>query len=184
MSTNLHLSATEYDRMVERGAFAHLNRKIELIYGEIREMNPAGPVHDDLIAYLTDWSVRGTDRKKIRVTVQSGLDLANLNSRPEPDLLWVRAARYRDRHPTAADVKLAIEVSDSSLLADLIEKAALYAEAGIVEYWIVDAKGECVHVFRNPQAGEYTQRSVAKIGEILSPLEPCNHSLDLHDLFV
>jgi len=32
------------------GAFDHLNRKIELIYGEIREMNPAGPVHDDLIA--------------------------------------------------------------------------------------------------------------------------------------
>jgi Uma2 family endonuclease len=70
------------------------------------------------------------------------------------------------------------------LQADLIEQAALYAEAGIVEYWIVDAKGECVHVFRNPQAGEYTQRSVAKIGEFLSPLDPCNHSLDLRELFV
>jgi len=133
---------------------------------------------------LTDWSVRGTDRKRIRVTVQSGLDLANLNSRPEPDLLWVQAARYRDQHPTAADLKLAIEVSDSSLQADLIDQSALYAEAGIVEYSIVDAKGQCLHVFRNPQAGEYTQQSVAKIGEFLWPLEPCNHSLDLHDLFV
>lgn len=184
MSTNLHLSAIEYDRMVERGAFDHLNRRIELIYGELREMNPAGPVHDDLIAYLTDWSVRATDRDKIRVTVQSGLDLADLNSRPEPDLLWVRAARYRDRHPTAADVKLAIEVSDSSLQADLIEKTALYAQAGIVEYWIVDAKGQCVHVFRQPQAGEYTQRSVAKIGEFILPSAPCNAPLDLRDLFV
>jgi Uma2 family endonuclease len=184
VSTNLHLSATEYDRMVERGAFDHLNRKIELIYGEIREMNPAGPIHDDLIAYLNDWSVHATDRERIRVTVQSGLDLANLNSRPEPDLLWVRAARYRDRHPTAADVKLAIEVSDSSLQADLIEKAALYAQAGIVEYWIVDAKGQCVHVFRDPKAGEYTQRNVAKIGEFLSPLESCKDPLDLNDLFV
>ena len=184
MSTNLHLSAAEYDRMVERGAFDHLNRKIELIYGELREMNPAGPVHDDLIAYLTDWSVRATDREKIRVTIQSGLDLSDLNSRPESDLLWVRAARYRDRHPTAADVKLAIEVSDSSLQADLIEKAALYAQASIIEYWIVDAKGQCVHVFRNPQTGEYTQRSVAKVGEFLSPLEPCNPPLDLRDLFV
>jgi Uma2 family endonuclease len=184
VSTNLHLSATEYDRMVERGAFDHLNRKIELIYGEIREMNPAGPAHDDLIAYLNDWSVHATDRERIRVTVHSGLDLANLNSRPDPDLLWVRAARYRERHPAAADVKLAIEVSDSSLQADLIEKAALYAQAGIVEYWIVDVKGKCVHVFRDPQAGEYTQRSVAKIGEFVSPLEPCNHPLDLLDLFV
>ncbi len=184
MSTNLHLNTAEYGRMVERGAFDHLNRKIELIYGELRETNSAGPVHDDLIAYLNDWSVHATDRERIRVTVQSGLDLADLNSRPEPDLLWVRAARYRDRHPTAADVKLAIEVSGSSLYADLIEKVALYAQARIVEYWIVDAKGHCVHVFRSPQAGEYKQRSVAKIGEFLLPSEPCNYPLDLHDLFM
>lgn len=183
MSTNLNLTATEYGRMVERGAFDHLNRKIELIYGEIREMSPAGPVHDDLIAFLTDWSVHAIDRERIRVNVQLGLDLSDLQSRPEPDLLWVRAARYRDRHPSAADVKLAIEVSDSSLQADLIEKAGLYAEAGIVEYWIVDAIGQCVHVFRNPQAGEYAQRSIAKIGELLSPLEPCNNPLDIQDLF-
>lgn len=183
MSTALHLTATEYGQMVERGAFDHLNRKIELIRGEIREMNPAGPIHDDLIAYMTDWSVRTTDRRKIRVNVQTGLDLPSLQSRPEPDLLWVRAARYRDRHPTADDVKLAIEISDSSLQSDLIEKAALYADAGIVEYWIVDAKGPCIHVFRAPQAGEYARRSVAKIGELLLPLEPCITPLDLQDLF-
>ena len=184
MSTNLHLSVAEYDRMVERGAFDHLNRKIELICGEIREINPAGPIHDDLIAYLNEWSVHATERKTIRVTVQTGLDLSDWHSRPEPDLLWVRAGRYRDRHPTAADVKLAIEVSDNSLQAYLIEKAALYAEAGIVEYWIVDAKGQCVHVFRSPQAGQYLQRSVAKVGEFLSPLERCTNPLDLQDLFV
>lgn len=183
MSTILHLTAAEYGRMVECGAFDDLNRKIELIRGEIREMNPAGPVHDDLIAYLTDWSVRTTDRNNIRVNVQTGLDLASLQSRPEPDLLWVRAARYRDRHPTAADVKLAIEVSDSSLQSDLIEKASLYAEAEIAEYWIVDAKSQCIHIFRSPAEGEYTNRSVAKSGEHLSPLEPCLTPLDLQDLF-
>jgi len=184
MSTILQVDAAEYDRMVECGAFDHLHRKIELIRGEIRQMNPAGPLHDDLISYLIRWSVLTTDGKAILVNVQTGLDLSNLESRPQPDLLWVPAARYRDRHPTAADVKLAIEVSDSSLQADLIEKAALYAEARIVEYWIVDAKGKCVHVFRHPQAGEYRERNVAKIGEQLSPLEACQVPLDLKDLFV
>jgi Uma2 family endonuclease len=106
-----------------------------------------------------------------------------LESRPEPDLLWIRAGRYLDRHPSAADVKLVIEVADSSLQSDLIEKAALYAEANIVEYWTVDVQGRCVHIFRSPSAGTYADRSVAKCGEHLSPLEPCQKPLDLGDLF-
>ncbi len=183
MSTGLRLTTNEYGRMVERGAFDFLNRKIELIRGELVEMNPAGPVHDDLIMYLNDWSVRATSRETIRVAVQTGLQLAELESRPEPDLCWIRAGRYRDQHPTAVDVKLAIEVSDSSLQSDLIEKAALYAEAKIVEYWIVDSRASCVHVFRTPQDGRYHDRRVATVGELLSPLESCDNPLDLADLF-
>ena len=183
MSTILRLSAAEYDRMVDRGEFDRLGRKIELIRGEVRDMNPAGPLHDDLIAYLTDWSFRTTDRARVRVNVQTGLSLGDLQSRPEPDLLWVQAGRYRDRHPTAADVKLAIEVSDSSLQFDLTEKTALYAEAGIEECWIVDAQGHCVHVFRIPQEAKYAQHTIFKPGEFLNPLEPCSVPLDLRDMF-
>lgn len=99
--------------------------------------------------------------------------------------MWVRAARYLRHHPTAPDIMLAIEVSDSSLKNDLIEKGVLYAEAGIVEYWVVDAHGQCIHVFRDPdaRAGTYRLRSVAKIGDLLAPLAPCTTPLDLKDLF-
>ena len=183
MSATLHISIADYDRMVAHGAFAHLNRKIELIRGEVREMNPAGPIHDDLLIYLNHWSATATNPKEIRVAVQTGLSLAGQQSRPEPDLMWVRAARYRQSHPTANDVKLAIEVSDSSLQVDLIEKASLYAEAGIVEYWIVDVQGKCVHVFREPEAGKYCCRIDCKVGEQLSPIAPCRTPLDLKDLF-
>jgi Uma2 family endonuclease len=183
MSTILHLSVAEFDRMVECGAFEHLNRKIELIRGELREMHPAGPLHDDLIRYLTGWSVRAADPSSTVVSVHAGLDLSALVSRPEPDLLWLRAARYRDRHPSAADVQLAIEVADSSLPTDLFEKSRLYAEAEILEYWIVDARGECLHVFRSPTPSGYAERFVAKLGEQLSPLTPCLTPLDLQTLF-
>ena len=183
MSTGLQLTTEEYGRMVDCGAFNHLDRRIELIRGEIREMNPAGPVHNDFITYLTNWSVRTTSEASVRVAVQIEVDLAEQRSRPEPDLLWIRAGRYLDRHPVAADVKLAIEVSDSSLQSDLIEKASLYAEAVIVEYWIVDVQSRCIHVFRSPQDGAYTDRSVAKPDELLSPMEPCTRPLDLGDLF-
>lgn len=183
MSTILHLSVAEFDRMVACGAFQHLNRKIELIRGELREMNPAGPLHDDLIRCLTGWSVRTTDPASTVVSVQTGLDLSTLDSRPEPDLQWLRASRYRERHPSAADVQLAIEVADSSLQTDLFEKSTLYAEAGILEYWIVDARGECIHVFRSATPSGYAERFVAKLGEQLSPLTPCLAPLDLQDLF-
>ena len=190
-STALHLAADEYDHMVERGAFDHLKRKIELIGGEIREMNPAGPLHNDYILYLNNWSVRSTESKTILVGVQVDVILAKQESRPEPDLCWVVNRRYRDMHPTGSDVRLAIEVSDSSLNSDLIEKSALYAEAGIIEYWVVDVQGHCIHVCRSPTDGQYDDRSVVKPGEHLAPLgtmqrpplEPCSQPLDLKDLF-
>jgi len=115
MSTALQLTTDEFDRMVEKGSFDHLVGKIELIRGELRRMNPADPVHDDCISYLLAWSVRSTDPALIQVTVQTALRLEEMRSRPEPGLMWVRAARYRRQHPTPSNVKLAIKVADSSL---------------------------------------------------------------------
>jgi Uma2 family endonuclease len=65
----------------------------------------------------------------------------------------------------------------------LIEKATLYAEAAIVEYWIVDARRRCIHLFRDPTAGQFTHRSIAEVGEILLPIAPCLAPLVLKDLF-
>ena len=184
MSTTLHLTLSEYDSMVRLGAFDRLDRKIELIRGELIEMNPAGPIHDDLITYLTNWSVRSEDPLQTLVTSQTGLDLPELQSRPEPDLMWIRLDRYRNSHPKATDVQLAIEVSFSSLAYDLETKRRLYAESNIQEYWIVDSQSHCIHVHRQPIQGDYQQRSVRSIADTLSPLIQPNAKLDLRDLFV
>jgi hypothetical protein len=59
MSTITKLSGNDFDRMVLRGAFVDIEpKKVELIYGEIRFMNPAGPVHDGQIEYLTNCPMR------------------------------------------------------------------------------------------------------------------------------
>jgi Uma2 family endonuclease len=60
----------------------------------------------------------------------------------------------------------------------------LYAAAEIPEYWVVDAKKQCIHVFRNPQAGEYQTSTVARSDDQLLPLTACNRPLSLDDLFV
>jgi hypothetical protein len=64
MIHSLHLTLDEYDGMVRKGAFDELGRKVELIRGELVEMNPAGPLHDDYIAYLTTWSGTRIDPAK------------------------------------------------------------------------------------------------------------------------
>lgn len=183
MSNALRLSVREYDRMVQKGAFNDLDRRIEFIRGELREMNPAGPVHDDLIGYLTRWSTSVTSAAKVAIRIQSGLDLPEQESRPEPDLLWVTARRYFERHPRASEVLLAIEVAESSLQSDLTEKATLYAEAGIVEYWIVDVPANCVHTFAEPREGTYQTQRHYELGESVSPRCLPDARLDISDLF-
>lgn len=183
MIQTLHLSLSEYDQMVNLGAFEHVDRKIELLRGALIEMNPAGPIHDDFIAYLNTWSAKQIDPSKTLLTAQTGLDLPEVDSRPEPDLFWVTARRYREHHPRAADVQLAIEVADSSLAKDLEIKRLLYAEVKIVEYWIVDCQSSCIHVFRDPDGVDYQTRFVVTAADQLSPQFAPNASLDLKDLF-
>ena len=183
MSTALKLNVAEYDAMVAKGAFDGLSQKVELIYGEIQAMNPAGPIHDHIIEYLTHWSVQNTDFNLIRVRIQSGLSLPQQDSRSEPDVLWVKADHPRDRHPVSEDVLLLIEVADSSLQADLQTKAEVYAKAGIVEYWIVNISEECVHVCREPATGGYESMTTVRSGETVAPLNHPSAKLDVAEMF-
>jgi len=187
MSAILKLSIEEYSQMIEQGAFDRLHRRIELIRGELRKISPAGPIHDDLINFLAGWSTSIIDTERIRVRIQCGLELTEQESRPEPDVLWVAARRYLDRHPRASDVHLAIEVANSSLRFDMDEKATLYAEAGIIEYWIVDANAECIHLFREPQitSGQvrYQFRQRFELGMQIAPACMPQAMLNVSELF-
>jgi len=73
-------------------------------------------------------------------------------SAPEPDLAVVRGshADYRHAHPTRA--VLIIEVAESSLALDRVQKGSLYARAGIADYWIVNLVNRVVEVYRDPGA--------------------------------
>ena len=181
--TSLKLTVDQYDAMVSKGAFDELPQRIELIEGEIQAMNPAGPIHDDLVEYLTHWSLRNTDDSRIRVRIQSGLSLAEFSSRPEPDVVWVQADHPRGRHPKAAEVLLVIEVADSSLDIDRTVKADLYARAGIGEYWIVNSVDQLVHVYREPSPRGYASLTTVRPGEYAVPLAEPQARLELNKLF-
>jgi Uma2 family endonuclease len=219
MSTILKLTAEEYDSMIEKGAFDRLQRRIELIRGELREMNPAGPVHEDYIDYLNRWSVSSTEASECVVRVQSSIDLDD--SRPEPDIAWLKSGRYAQRRPQAADVLLIIEVADSSLPDDfgerqvnayqhaaqasvfgthslalracirvnshlplaLEEKAGLYAQFNIAEYWVVDIQGRCIHVHQHSDGHRYQEVVQVSSGQTIAPSCKSSALLVLAELF-
>lgn len=183
MNTSLKLTVREYDEMVAKGAFDGLSQKIELIEGEIHAMNPAGPRHDHIIEFLTHWSVSNTDFNLIRVRIQSGLSLPDQESRPEPDVLWVKADHPTDRHPIADEVLLVIEVADSSINVDRQRKAELYGRAGIPEYWVVNVGEQVIHVFRDPSASGYSTMKTITSGNLLTPLSVPSAELDPGELF-
>ena len=181
MSTALRLTPDEYDRMIAKGAFDGINRRIELIHGELREMNPAGPVHEDYIDFLNRWSTESTTSSDCVVRVQSSIDLAD--SRPEPDVTWLRPGRYASQRPQASDVMLLIEVADSSMATDMNEKAILYAQSKVAEYWVVDIPSRCIHVFADSDQEVYRTARRVDLGEELSPRCQPSATLNLSDLF-
>jgi Uma2 family endonuclease len=79
------------------------------------------------------------------------------NSEPEPDIAIVRPPGnlYRHRHPYPEDSFFLIEYSNSTLNHDQSVKLAVYATAGISEYWIVDVKKNRLIAHRYPQGTEY-----------------------------
>jgi len=78
---------------------------------------------------------------------------------------------------------LLIEVSDSSLSADLQEKADLYAEAGVEEYWVVDVPSSRIHVLSKNDGKSYRKIEIAVAPQFLSPTCLPHAKLDLSDLF-
>jgi Uma2 family endonuclease len=78
---------------------------------------------------------------------------------PEPDLAVLRefSLEHAHRHPRGNEVLLAIEVSDTTAAFDLSRKAALYAHAGVPEYWVLDLNRRMLVVHRQPDGVQYRQ---------------------------
>lgn len=152
MKTLVKWSVEDYHRIVAAGVLA--GRRVELLRGDIVEMSPEGPEHYFLGDATSDY-LKGLLKGRAAVRFDGPITLAD--SEPEPDIAIVRLPKeqYRDRHPGPAEVYWLIEYSGSSLARDLGEKLALYAAAGMGEYWLVDLKARALRVFREPSGERY-----------------------------
>jgi Uma2 family endonuclease len=87
--------------------------------------------------------------------------------------------------PTPSELHLVVEVADSSLGQDLNTKAALYARAGIAEYWVADVQSSRLIVHRQPEphAGVYRDVQVYLQGESIAPLASTEHPVAISEVF-
>lgn len=154
------LSVEAYHTLGEAGL---IPEKTELLRGFVFRKMPKSPFHRAILQRLLD-RVNATLRKE-QFWVQSEQPLTCEDSEPEPDLSVIRGSNedFLERHPTTAE--LVIEIALHSREMDRA-KAAIYAAAGVPEYWLVDVSSQTIEIRREPRAGSYTRTETAGAGEV------------------
>ena len=153
--TPMTWSVERYHQMIEAGVLA--DRRVELLEGNIVEMPPVEPIHEDtgdeLAAYLRS---ELSDRAKVR----EGKAITLLTSEPIPDIAVVENIRYRSAHPLPHNIFLVIEIAKSRPVRDIETKQKIYAKARIQDYWVVDLRQGHLRVFREPEGNQYRVNTV------------------------
>lgn len=160
------LQVDDYDALVATAALA--DARVELIEGVLVAVPPIGPEHAGTVeevagqlrsALPAGWRVR--EEKPLRLPPAS---------EPEPDIAVVEDRDYRVGHPSWA--ALVVEVSQSSRATDRYAKSALYAGAGVPEYWVIDLVAREVVVHRDPGEDGYGSVEAVRSGMLESRAEP------------
>jgi Uma2 family endonuclease len=170
---------SDLERMV-RARVISPDERLELIGGEIVPMSAKGSRHETLkVSIAMRW---GDNRPAgFAFAPETGLRLDDYNYL-EPDfIVFSRAVRLAD--VKGADVLLAVEVADSSLVYDLRRKPLVYAGFGVRELWVVDAVRRQIHVHRDVTPERYRAVTMAKADdEIVPEFAPAAFALRLDDL--
>ena len=158
------LRRVEYERLVDLGVFE--GEKVELLFGRIVRMAPQGDDHAGaILAFTRILTLALSDRADVRIQLPF---VAPDESEPEPDIAVVPRRDPFAGHPDEA--LFVAEVASSSQEKDRGPKGALYAAAGVPEYWLVDVANRRVERYRTPLEGRYAEASIHGPGEALSLL--------------
>ena len=153
--------------------------RYEVIDGELIDMPMDGDLHLIFSAGLNIWLVTSLE-PGLYVLPNGTLKLSPKNG-PSPDF-YVAPRTLAPGDVRAPDVRLAVEVSDTSLTRDLRTKADLYARFGIADYWVVDVKAERVLVHRDPTPAGYASVAPVAKDEVVEALAIPGLRLRLVDL--
>jgi Uma2 family endonuclease len=114
--------------------------KLELIDGELISKMGKNRPHVNACTWMHLWLLETFGRQFVNAEAPIDVNPTdNVWNEPEPDLIVLkREFATFESNPQPRDLRLVVEIGDSTLKFDLTVKAALYARAAITEYWVLD----------------------------------------------
>ncbi len=173
-------TAAEFMKLYETGFFGKKER-LRLIAGEVYSMAPTGPEHAIGLGRVIVVLGRAL-YPRFEIATDPTLRFSE-HDVTEPDVVVIPPGP-RPRPPIAiAEIQLIVETAHSSLEDDLTVMAAIYAAAGVPEYWVLDLEHQRLVAFRQPSGNGYDERRNFAIGEALAPLCAPDAAIAIADLF-
>jgi len=145
------ISVKDYEKMIDIGIFDGDDR-VELLDGVIVEISPKKNKYT-IVNYLINEFFQDNFRRQTIIRLQEPIILGDY-SEPDAVLATLSLLKYLDSHPTAADILLVVEVSDTTVTKDR-RKAFNYARAGIVQYLLFNLNTDEIEDYREPSADGY-----------------------------
>jgi Uma2 family endonuclease len=172
-------TVAEVEAMVAAGVMEE-DERVELIGGELVPMSPKGIRHEVVKRALVDRWIR-TRPEEIHLVSETTFRLSE-DTYLEPDVvIYPRASGIKGLG--ADNVRLVVEIADSSLSYDIGRKAALYASFGIRELWVIDAVRLTARVFREPVADGFREaRDSGPADRLVPVVAPEAFALRLEEL--
>jgi Uma2 family endonuclease len=159
---------------------------LELIQGELINQMGKNRPHTNTLALVLEWMIQVFGGKY--VNTETSIDVApedNPTSEPQPDIIVLARSTLEitKANPQPTEIRLVIEISDSTVGFDLTTKVGLYARAGITEYWVFDIPARRLIVHRDPRNGLYTSVAAWHPEEAVAPLAAPGHEFRVRDAF-
>lgn len=147
------LRVKDFTLLEENGAFVD-HVRAELLDGEVWVVNAVHSRHASVQADLQGllWSALRALRSPLRTYVTPTVEVAD-RSRVEPDLAVAEPNQVKLL--PIEKIRLAVEVSDTTLDRDLGPKRRIYAAANVPEYWVADVNGCIVYRMWSPVGDDY-----------------------------
>ncbi len=179
--TRHRFSSKDYHQMIELGILGEDDR-VELIDGEIVAMAAIGSHHAGCTKKSNSFFTSNLGNRVI-VSVQDPIALED-GTEPEPDIALLQIADhfYAKQHPAPADIFFILEIADTSFLYDKEVKLLKYAQAGILEAWILNLSEDEILACRVPSATGYQNVRTIKRGQSLSLLAFPDVTVSVDDL--
>lgn len=173
-------TADEFMGLYEAGVLGKKER-LRLIGGVIYVMAPTGPEHavghGRLIAVLA--RALGP---RFELAAEPTLRFSDYDV-TEPDVVVLPPGPRPRLRIEIGEIQLIVETAHSSLKDDSTVMAAIYAAAGIKDYWVLDLDHQKLLVFRNPTSEGYDPAIEVERGQSIAPLCAPDAAIAVDDLF-